>query len=82
MCLQLDKPGTRVFLLKFKEEESRNLFFWAQEPDASQDEDYCAAVNNLINADVQGGRPRCLPVMPTWHFVLGTACCSTSVALQ
>ncbi|GAB4823587.1 hypothetical protein N2152v2_010633 [Parachlorella kessleri] len=50
---QLDKPGTRVFLLKFNEEESRNLFFWAQEPDASQDEDYSAAVNNLLNADVQ-----------------------------
>ncbi len=52
--MQIGRPGARVFQLKFKEEPGRNLFFWAQEPDAAQDDDYCSAVNNILNLDVEG----------------------------
>lgn len=27
-ALQIDRPGARVFLLKFQHEADRNLFFW------------------------------------------------------
>lgn len=52
--LQIDRPGSRVFLLKFAAEPDRNLFFWAQEPDAAQDAEYVAAVNNVLNAGLEG----------------------------
>ena len=30
LLLQINRPGARVFILKFPEDSSRNLFFWAQ----------------------------------------------------
>ena len=39
----------RVFLLKFAEEPSRNLLFWAQERSAERDEEDVAAVTAALN---------------------------------
>lgn len=42
-------PGQRMFVLKFKEDKSRNEFFWTQEPDASADEaNRCAAARSAV----------------------------------
>ena len=46
---QLPRPGARVFLLKFAEEPSRNLLFWAQERSAERDEEDVAAVTAALN---------------------------------
>ncbi|KAI7839776.1 hypothetical protein COHA_006576 [Chlorella ohadii] len=47
-------PGRRVFELRFPEEKERNMFFWAQEPSADEDETYVAAVNAALNAEEDG----------------------------
>ena len=47
---QLARPNARLFKLTFAEDASRNLFFWAQEPDAAGDDGTVAAVNAAANA--------------------------------
>ncbi|PRW33310.1 adhesion molecule [Chlorella sorokiniana] len=43
--------GRRVFELRFPEEKERNMFFWAQEPSADEDETYVAAVHAALNSE-------------------------------
>eukprot|EP00887_Chlorella_sp_A99_P000404 scaffold13.g404.t1 len=45
---KVGRPGARVFLLKFPDDPSRNLFFWAQEPDAAQDDSHVTRINELL----------------------------------
>jgi hypothetical protein len=48
--MQLERPGARVFLLKFASEPARNLLFWAQEADAGGDGAHVAAVTAALNS--------------------------------
>ncbi|KAL4853861.1 26S proteasome regulatory subunit RPN13 [Chlorella vulgaris] len=52
---KIARPGSRVFELRFPEEKQRNLFFWAQEVAAEDDDEYVAAINLALNMDVDGG---------------------------
>ena len=51
---QVARPGSRVFVLKFGGDRSRDALFWAQDPRAEEDEALVAAVDGLLNAS-QGG---------------------------
>ena len=54
VLLQIDRPGSRVFSLKFPAEPDRNLFFWAQEPRAETDSAFVQAVNTALNSVMDG----------------------------
>ncbi|GBG78832.1 hypothetical protein CBR_g28055 [Chara braunii] len=43
------RGDARVFLLKFRHDDRKKMFFWMQEPKADQDENLCSAVNHHLN---------------------------------
>ena len=52
--MQIDRPGSRVFTLKFANEADRNLFFWAQEPNTDSDAPCIDAVNAAMSSVLDG----------------------------
>lgn len=52
---KLDRPnGARIFLLKFLNEPTRNLLFWAQEPNKDLDHEHIQSVNIALNSILDG----------------------------
>jgi 26S proteasome regulatory subunit N13 len=51
----LDRPGARIFTLRFPAEPARNLLFWAQDAGAGGDAARVAAVHAALNAGGGGG---------------------------
>jgi hypothetical protein len=54
--VQIDRPGSRVFVLRFPAEPARNQLFWAQEPDAARDAEHVQNLHAALNADAAGNR--------------------------
>jgi len=46
-------PGARIFKLAFEGDASRDLFLWAQEPDASGDEASVESFNRALNTTIE-----------------------------
>lgn len=50
VLLQVDRPGSRVFALKFLAEADRTLLFWAQEPEETTDMNFIEVANLAVNS--------------------------------
>ncbi len=51
---KIQRPGSRVFTLKFIEEADRTLFFWAQEPSPENDDALVESVNLALSSVLDG----------------------------
>ena len=63
--LQIPRPGSRVFTLKFIEDSERTLFFWAQEANAERDDAIVESINLALASVLDG---KLLPFsFPAFH---------------
>jgi len=52
--LQVNRPGSRIFALKFPSEPERTILFWAQDPDPASDQAFVDAANLAFNSVLDG----------------------------
>lgn len=51
---KVNRPGSRIFALKFAEEPDRDQFFWAQEPKSVDDDAAVSSINTMLNSVLDG----------------------------